>query len=110
VTASSLPVVGGLITLADLASGQINHAVAIMAPEAAHGTFDFPAQRTDGIDMSANAIPEGARFRLPPTLELSSIPMPPVTREIAWRPRSTGSSSTIRLERRWASGPRIRRR
>ena len=83
VTASGLPVVGGLITLADLASGQINHAIAMMVPQAAKGTFDFPAQRTDGVDTSANAIPEGARFRLPPTLDLSSISMPTVTREIA---------------------------
>ena len=36
-TASSLPVVGGLITLSDLASGHIDHAIAIMVPEAAQG-------------------------------------------------------------------------
>lgn len=83
VTGSGLPVVGGLITLADLASGQIDHAVALMVPEAAEGTFDFPAMRTDGVDASADAIPEGARFRLPPTLDLSKLQMPPVTRMIA---------------------------
>ena len=83
VTASGLPVVGGLITLADLASGQINHAIALMVPQAAKGTFVFPAQRTDGVDAAPNAIPEGAWFRLPPTLNLSTIPMPPITREIA---------------------------
>ena len=60
VTASSLPVVGGLITLSDLAAGQINHAIAIMVPQAAKGIFTFPAQRTDGVSTAANAIPEGA--------------------------------------------------
>ena len=65
VTASGLPVVGGLITLADLASGQINHAIAMMVPQAAKGVFTFPAQRTDGVSTAASAIPEGARFRLP---------------------------------------------
>jgi hypothetical protein len=54
-----------------------------MVPQAAQNVFDFPAQRTDGVDPSPNAIPEGARFRLPPNLDLSQIPMPPVTREIA---------------------------
>lgn len=42
VTASGLPVVGGLITLTDLASGHIDHAIGIMVPEAAKGTFVFP--------------------------------------------------------------------
>jgi len=83
VTASGLPVVGGLITLADLSAGQINHAIAMMVPQSAKGAFVFPALRTDGTDASSNAIPEGARFRLPPTLDLSTIPMPPLTREIA---------------------------
>jgi hypothetical protein len=83
VTASGLPVVGGLITLADLAAGQINHAIAMMVPQSAKGTFVFPALRTDGTDTSPGAIPEGAWFRLPPTLNLSTIPMPPITREIA---------------------------
>jgi hypothetical protein len=83
VTASGLPVVGGLITLADLASGQINHAIAMMVPQAAKAAFVFPALRTDGTDASPGAIPEGAWFRLPPTLDLSTIPMPPIIREIA---------------------------
>jgi hypothetical protein len=90
VTASGLPVVGGLITLADLASGQINHAIAIMVPQAATGVFTFPAQRTDGVSTAANAIPEGARFRLPPNLNLAAIPMPAVTREIAQAAQTYG--------------------
>jgi len=83
VTASGLPVVGGLITLADLASGRIDHAIGIMVPEAAKGTFVFPALRTDGVDTSPDAVPEGARFRLPANLDLSALQMPPITRTIA---------------------------
>jgi hypothetical protein len=90
VTASGLPVAGGLITLADLASGQINHAIAIMVPQAAQGIFSFPAQRTDGVSTTANAIPEGARFRLPASLNLAAITMPPVTREIAQAAQTYG--------------------
>ena len=37
-----LPVVGGLIASSDLASGHIDHAIAIMVREAAEGVFDFP--------------------------------------------------------------------
>jgi hypothetical protein len=82
-TASSLPIAGGLITLADLASGQIDHAVAMLVPKAKAGVHSCPAQRTDGYDSSPNAIPEGARFRLNPSLDLNAIAMPPITRMIA---------------------------
>jgi hypothetical protein len=90
VTASSLPVVGGLITLSDLSAGQINHAVSIMVPQAAKGIFSFPAQRTDGVSTAANAIPEGARFRLPASLNLAAINLPPITRMIAQAAQSYG--------------------
>ncbi len=89
-TASSLPVVSGLITLSDLEAGQINHAVAIMVPQAAKGIFSFPAQRTDGVATTANAIPEGARFRLPASLNLAAINMPPITRMIAQAAQTYG--------------------
>ncbi len=82
-TATSLPMVGGLITLADLASGSINHAIAMMIPEAEAGVYWCPAQRSDGHDRSPNAIPEGAHFRLDPSVDLSTLSMPPITREIA---------------------------
>jgi hypothetical protein len=82
-TASSLPIAAGLITLTDLASGHINHAVAMMVPKAKAKVFYCPAQRTDGYDTSANAIPEGAHFRIDPSLDLSKISMPPITRMIA---------------------------
>ena len=62
VTASSLPVVGGLITLSDLAAGQINHALAIMVPQAAKGIFSFPAQRTDGVSAGSQRDPRGSSF------------------------------------------------
>jgi hypothetical protein len=82
-TASSLPMVGGLITLADLASGSIDHAIAMMIPEAEARVHWCPAQRTDGKDTSSDAIPEGAHFRLDPGLNLATLSMPPITREIA---------------------------
>ena len=89
-TASSLPLAGGLITLSDLAAGQINHALSVLVPQAAKTSFSFPAQRTDGVSTAANAIPEGARFRLPASLNLAAINMPPVTRMIAQAAQTYG--------------------
>ncbi len=82
-TASGLPIAAGLITLSDLASGHINHALALLVPKAKAKVFFCPAQRTDGYDTSPDAIPEGAHFRLDPSLDLSKLAMPPVTRMIA---------------------------
>ena len=66
VTASSLPVVGGLITLSDLAAGQINHALAIMVPQAAKGIVLVPsAAHRRGLhvrqrDPRGSAVPAAA--------------------------------------------------
>jgi hypothetical protein len=90
VTASGLPVAGGLITLADLASGHIDHAVAMGVPTAAAGAISFPAHRTDGVNTSPTAVPEGARFRLDPSLDLSKLNLPPITLMLAQAAQNYG--------------------
>jgi hypothetical protein len=82
-TATSLPLLGGLIRPAELASGHIDHAIAIAIPQTRAQYFTWPAQRTDGQVYSTTAIPEGQRFRLDPSLNLSAIPMSPMVRMIA---------------------------
>jgi hypothetical protein len=82
-TASGLPLVGGLITLDELESGHIDHALALAAPDVKQGEAVPPATRTDGAYAGPNAIPEGTRFRLPASLDLDSLDLPPVTRMIA---------------------------
>ena len=78
-TATSLSVAGGLITIDDLRSGVIDHALAIGVPTACSGTFAWPAQRTDGKLGAANCLPEGARLRLDPTLNLEAMHLPTMT-------------------------------
>jgi hypothetical protein len=82
-TATSLPLLGGLIRPSELAAGHIDHALAIAIPAARAAYFAWPAQRTDGYVWSSTAIPEGQRFRLDPSLDLSAIPMSPLVRMIA---------------------------
>jgi hypothetical protein len=82
-TATSLPLLGGLIRPSELASGQIDHALAIAVPQARASYFTWPAERTDGTTNSPTAIPEGQRFRLDPSLNLATIPMAPIVRMIA---------------------------
>jgi hypothetical protein len=83
VTATSLPLLGGLITLADVRSGHIDHALGLAIPEARSKCWTWPAQRTDGKKDSAGAIPEGARFRLDPALDLGTLNLYPLVRMMA---------------------------
>jgi hypothetical protein len=82
-TATSLPIAAGVITLNDLRRGYIDHALAIDLPATAAGEWAWPAQRGDGSSTASNAIPEGARLRLDPKLNLASLHLPPLVNLIA---------------------------
>jgi hypothetical protein len=82
-TATSLPLLGGLIRLDELAAGHIDQALAMAIPETRASCFSWPAQRTDGTVIGEQAIPEGTRFRIDPGLDLSAMPMRPIVRMLA---------------------------
>jgi hypothetical protein len=82
-TATSLPVIAGTIMISELRAGVIPHALALNIPWAKPKIYSFPAQRTDGTSTDPNAIPEGARFRLDPTLDIDKLSLPPMTRVMA---------------------------
>lgn len=75
-TATGLPLLGGLVTIADLERGSINHALALAVPLTEANVFSWPAQRTDGQSTAATALPEGLRFRLNPNLNIASLHLP----------------------------------
>ena len=89
-TATSLPVLGGVMLLSELRAGRVDHALALNLPIARAGVFSWPAQRSDGIGGPAR-IPEGARLRLPHDLNLTSLKLPPVTLIIARAVRRYGA-------------------
>jgi hypothetical protein len=82
-TASSLPVIAGTITIADLRRGRIDHALALDIPAPCAGVFSWPAQRTDGTSSHRACLPEGAHLRLDPKLDLGKRNLPPITRMLA---------------------------
>jgi hypothetical protein len=82
-TATSLPVIAGTITADELRAGVIPHAVAMNVPWARQNVYTWPAQRTDGASTDPDAIPEGARFRLDPGLNINALGLRPVARMIA---------------------------
>jgi hypothetical protein len=78
-SASSLSIAGGLITLEDLALGQINHALSMAVPDVLAGSFASPAQRSDGKSSEVLSLPEGAHLRLNPNLNLAALHLPRLT-------------------------------
>ncbi|MCW3062880.1 MAG: hypothetical protein JWN32_52 [Solirubrobacterales bacterium] len=81
-TVTSLPLLGGMMTINELQAGRIDHALAFAMPYPRAGVFVWPAQRTDG-DGPASSVPEGTRFRLPANLDIAALNLPPMTAMIA---------------------------
>lgn len=79
---TSLPLVAGTMTLAELRSGQIDHALAITIPYPRAGSVTWPAQRSDGTGSSAE-LPEGAHLRLDPHLDIPALHLPKIVEMIA---------------------------
>jgi hypothetical protein len=81
-TATSLPLLGGLITFDDLNSGVINHAVAGSWATTCQSYFMAPAQRGDGGDTLPSCLAEGARLQLDPSYNVDADSNPPITKAI----------------------------
>lgn len=84
VSASGLVTVGSMITLAEARARRIDHAMALalIAP-ARWDRWRYPAQRSDGTDSSPDAIPQGARLRLDPSIDVATLGLTPLGEAIA---------------------------
>lgn len=82
--ASGLPLVGGLVTLAEFKAGAVGHAILCALPTtrksaAPGGPLELcpPASRTDGQEIGPDTIPMGARLQLDPGLDLAQFHFTP---------------------------------
>jgi hypothetical protein len=83
-TATGLALEGGLITPDELAQRNIDHVVALAIPKTLlMWYFLGPAVRSDGDSSDPCDVPEGARFRLPASLNISALNLSPVAATIA---------------------------
>ena len=82
-TASSLPLIAGTMTIAELSAGVIPHALAMEVPFARASVHAWPAQRTDGRNPDPLSLPEGARLRLDPSLDVRALRLPRLTEQMA---------------------------
>jgi hypothetical protein len=83
-SASGLAVAGGMVTLADVQRGSIDHALALAIVDAAPWTnVSWPAQRSDGSPASTSRIAEGTRFRLDPSVNVDGLALTPMAKMVA---------------------------
>ncbi len=82
-TATSLPMVAGTMLISELKASRVDHALAIALPAAHAGEYAWPAQRTDGTDTDPDSIPEGARLRINPDVNIPGLHLPPVIETMA---------------------------
>ncbi len=86
-----------MVSINDVRSGRIDHAVALAIPldQVASG-FVWPAKRSDGESTAADAIPEGARLRLDPSLQVESLGLTPIGTMVALAAQQYGFIVTDR--------------
>ncbi|MFV8165921.1 carbohydrate-binding domain-containing protein [Mycobacterium sp. 134] len=82
-TAAGASRLGGVIQIAEIAAGTIPHALAIQIDNTCAGVFRAPAIKTDGSSTRSDCIPEGARVRLDPTVDLGSLRLAPAVLAVA---------------------------
>jgi hypothetical protein len=83
-SASGLACTGGTILLSDVRQGSINHAINLAIPKTAvWSRVSWPAQRSDGGDTSPQALPEGTRLRLDPSVDVDALGLHPLAAMVA---------------------------
>lgn len=82
-TGSGASRLAGVITVDEIEQGEIQHALAIQTDNVCAGIFRTPAIKTDGTSLRTDCIPEGARLRLDPTIDLDALDLAPAVRTVA---------------------------
>ena len=83
-SASGLAHEAGAVSIADVKSGRIEHAVSLELPVAnVSSLVSWPAQRSDGTSTATSAIPEGGRLRLDPDVDVDGLDMTPIGKMVA---------------------------
>jgi hypothetical protein len=67
---------GGLVTPAEMKSGNIPHALFMAIPLGGASAIAWPATASDGHDPNPNAMPQGARIQLDPSYDVAASSYP----------------------------------
>ncbi|MFC5381892.1 hypothetical protein [Aquipuribacter nitratireducens] len=98
-TATGLSHTAGMVRIADVRAGRIEHAVALAIPEpATWKEYSWPAQRSDGWSDDPDAVPEGTRLRLDDDVDVEALDLHPVAEMIARAGQEYGFVVTDRAD------------
>lgn len=81
--ASGFSAGAGLVTAEELRRGSIEHALVFAYPDTRSGGPVAPATKSDGRTDSSSALPQGARVRLDPSIDLTTFGLTPAELTIA---------------------------
>jgi hypothetical protein len=81
--AANIAAMAGIVYPEELAQGRIDHALMIGIPGIAGGAPACPSTHNVGTTSDANALPEGARLQLDPTINVDSLAIPAWQKTIA---------------------------
>jgi hypothetical protein len=73
-TGAGVSQVAGVIRIADIQRGSIDHALAFVTSNPEASVFRYPAYTTDGTYAGTDGLAEGMRVQLDPTLNVDAIP------------------------------------
>jgi hypothetical protein len=82
-TASGASRLGGVIRIAEITQGYVPHALALQSKYVCANVFRWPATHTDGRYQGSDCIPEGARIRLDPSVDVDTLAATPAERAVA---------------------------
>jgi hypothetical protein len=83
-SASGLAYEAGCVSINDVRSGVIRHAVALQVPsDQVASNPVWPATRSDGENTAPEGIPEGARMRLDPSVNVDNLHLTPIGAMVA---------------------------
>jgi len=83
-SATGISMAGGMISLADMKRGYIDHALYLAVPDVRRwSAYSWPAQRSDGWSDDPSSLLEGSRLRLDARVNVDSLPLTPLGRMVA---------------------------
>lgn len=82
-TGSGASRLGGVIRVSEIQQNEIPHALALQSNNVCANEFRSPATKTDGTSTRSDCIPEGAKVRLDPAVNLDSLNLTPAARTVA---------------------------
>jgi hypothetical protein len=74
--AANFPLLGGLVRPEEILQGHIDHALVFELPNVSKLGYVCPATHNDGSSTDPNALREGMRLQLDPTVNVDALPIP----------------------------------